>query len=155
MSNTHASRESGSLHDELRRLRQQAGKPSLINVQEHAELEGHEVSKSAFGNLLNGRGKPRWHTVEAFVAGCEHYAATRRPPLQLPPELVDLSGWRARYDADYPDTAARPVGSSTTAALATARRDYEARWRALRWWMSRPGVPPCRDSRRRSVPANR
>ncbi|MGH3903851.1 MAG: NACHT domain-containing protein [Pseudonocardiaceae bacterium] len=111
------------MHNELRHLRQQAGNPSLANLETHARIEGHQVSKSAFGNLLNGQGKPRWGTVEAFVIACAHYASTRQPPLRLPPEAVDLNRWRARSDAAYSSIAAPPPD----AAFVAARRDYEAR----------------------------
>lgn len=118
------------MHEELRQLHQQVGKPTLVTVQEHAELKGHEVSKSAFGNLLNGRNKkPRWETVKAFVAGCDHYARTRRRPLPLAPELVDLGDWRIRYEAAYPDRAVRSTGASAEAVFAAARREYEEQLR--------------------------
>src|SRR5262249_2778724 len=78
--------------------------------------------KATLGNLLNGDGKPRWDTVEAFVAACAGYAHSRQPPLRLPPNAVDLHGWRARYDAAYP--SAKGPSNATFAAM---RRDYLAR----------------------------
>jgi energy-coupling factor transporter ATP-binding protein EcfA2 len=112
------------VHDEVRQLHQQVGKPSLVSLEKHAGLAGHRVSKSAFGNLLNGRGKPRWDTVEAFVAACAGYARSHRPPLRLPPNATDLNSWRTRYDAAYP--AAKAPGG---AVFVAARRAYLARLR--------------------------
>ena len=115
------------MHEELRRLRELAGRPSLASLEQHAHIAGHEVSKSAFGNLLKGQGKPRWETVEAFVAACRSYAGTRWSRT-LPPEAVDLDGWKARYAAAYPSA---PVHSASLAdrAFAAARQDYVARLR--------------------------
>ncbi|MGH3997943.1 MAG: NACHT domain-containing protein, partial [Pseudonocardiaceae bacterium] len=109
------------MHDELRQLHQQVDKPSLASLESHA---GHRVSKATFGNLLHGRGKPRLETVLAFVAACASYAKSRRPPLRLPSDAVNLDSWRARYDTAYPSTAAPAEG-----AFAAARRQYLARLR--------------------------
>jgi hypothetical protein len=97
------------VRDEVRWLYQQVGKPSLVSLEKHAALKGHSVSKSAFGNLLNGHGKPRWATVEAFVAACAGCARDHRPPLRLPPNAIDLRSWRTRYDAAY--SSARAPGA--------------------------------------------
>lgn len=110
------------MHGELRKLHQQVGKPSLASLEKHAGLTGHRVSRATFGNLLNGHGRPRWETVEAFVVACAAYARSCRPPLRLAPDAVGLDGWRIRYAAVYPPTAA-PVD----AAFSTVRRDYLAR----------------------------
>ena len=74
------------MHDQLRQLYQQVGKPSLARLKKHADLAGHPVSKATFGNLLKEQGKPRLDTVEAFVIACASYADGRKPPLRLPPE---------------------------------------------------------------------
>ncbi|MGH4010494.1 MAG: HEAT repeat domain-containing protein [Pseudonocardiaceae bacterium] len=112
------------MHDELRQLRHQVGEPSLASLEKHAGLTGHRVSKATFGNLLHGRGKPRWETVEAFVAACVGYARSRRPPQQLPPNAADLDGWRIRYDVAYPSTV-----TTVDAAFTAVRQDYLARLR--------------------------
>ncbi len=112
------------MHEELRRLREQAGNPSLAALTAHSSLEGHRVSKSAFGDLLTGKGKPRQETVEAFVAACAHYAATRRPALQLPSDAVNVKIWRRRYAAAYPSAA-----PSVDAPFVVARAEYLARVR--------------------------
>ena len=121
---TQAGQEGGSLHEELRRLHQQVGSPSPASLAKHAGIAGYQGSKSTFWNVLKGQGKPRLETVEAFVTACTHYASTRRPPLRLPPDAVDLAGWRSRYAAAYPTTEA-----PADAGFAAARRDYVARVR--------------------------
>ena len=110
------------MREEFVRLYQQVGNPSLASLEKHAALTGHRVSKATFGNLLNGRGRPRLDTVEAFVTACASYARSRRPPLKLSPEAFDLDDWRSRYVAAYPSTAA-----TVDTAFAAARRDYFAR----------------------------
>ncbi len=110
------------MHDELHQLRQQAGNPPLASLEKHSRLAGYSVSKSAFGNLLKGRGKPRWDTVEAFVTACVHHARSHRLP--LPPNAAELDAWRTRYDAAYPSTSTRAPGD---AAFAAVRRGYLAR----------------------------
>jgi hypothetical protein len=92
------------LLQELNQLRQQAGSPSLVNLATHAALAGKAVSKSTFGNLLNGK-DTRLATVEAFVLACARYASTRRPPISLPPDEINLDVWGDRYAAAHP----RPV----------------------------------------------
>jgi len=116
--------ELGQLHQELRQLHRRVSCPSLVSLEKHASLAGHRVSKATFGNLLNGKGKPRLETVEAFVAACASYARSRRPPLQLASGAVELDGWRIRYAAVYPSTAI-----PGDAAFDVVRRDYLARLR--------------------------
>ncbi|MDQ3762484.1 MAG: HEAT repeat domain-containing protein, partial [Actinomycetota bacterium] len=125
------------MHDELCQLYQQVANPSLASLVEHAGLAGHRVSKATFGNLLNKRGKPRWDTVEAFVAACAGYARSRRPPLRLSPGAVDLDRWRNRYATAYPFTAA-----PGDAAFAAARREYLARLRERYGWVDLEVLTP-------------
>jgi predicted negative regulator of RcsB-dependent stress response/Cdc6-like AAA superfamily ATPase len=100
--------------DELLQLFLAVGRPSLAQLKENAELEGHAISRSALWYLLNGKGRPRLATVEAFVAACTRLARNHRPPIRLPGELVDSERWRTLHlaadaSAVLDDAAALPI----------------------------------------------
>ena len=84
--------------EELRHLHHLAGRPSLDTVVKHAHLAGCRTSKSTLSNLLAGK-PTRVDAVEAFVVGCDRYARTRHPVIQLPDEAVDQQAWRDRHAA--------------------------------------------------------
>jgi hypothetical protein len=86
---------------QLRRLRQAAGQPSLRELQDHAAFEGHEISLASLSALLNGKGRPRRATVDAFVAACCSFARRHRPPIKLDPELANEARWRDLYAITY------------------------------------------------------
>jgi tetratricopeptide (TPR) repeat protein len=99
--------------DQLRRLYQAAGSPSMTQLEHHANLAGRKVSRVAMWELLNGKRRPRLPTVEAFVVACCGYARSRR--IRLTAEEADLEVWRIRYRTAYPSPAM--AGSSAGGAV--------------------------------------
>jgi len=87
-----------ALHTRLASLRSKAGSPSYAKLTAAADLVGVKLSRSTVSNLLIGKLQPRWETVSAFVVACKYHAATSRPPMPLPAEVVDLVRWRTWYD---------------------------------------------------------
>ena len=83
--------------EELAQLFMAVGKPSLAALKRNAEFDRHEISRAALWYLLNGRGRPRLSTVEAFVAACMRIARNHRPPIRLPDSLTDPDRWRALH----------------------------------------------------------
>jgi hypothetical protein len=83
--------------EDLAQLFTAVGRPSLAALKENAEVEGYDVSRSTLWHLLNGKGRPRLNTVEAFVAACVRIARIRRPPIRLPDLLTDPQHWRALH----------------------------------------------------------
>ncbi|WP_406841870.1 tetratricopeptide repeat protein (plasmid) [Streptomyces sp. AHU1] len=75
-------------------------RPGVRAVQDHADRAGAggTLSKATVGNLLNATTNPRRSSVEAFVAGCLHYARSRKPPIDLPGERDTQNYWMRRYD---------------------------------------------------------
>lgn len=86
------------LLESVQDLHRKAGAPALAQMRRYAWRQGHTVSRSALWTLLNGRGVPRLETLEAFVAACAGYAGSRRPPVRLSREDVDLATWRERHE---------------------------------------------------------
>ncbi len=82
----------------LQRLYEAAGNPAYRKLSAHADLEGVRLPVATAGDLLTGKSAPRWTTVEAFVIACVRYAATRRPAVILPDDVVDLELWRRAHE---------------------------------------------------------
>src|SRR4051812_17133527 len=77
----------------LKELHRLIRSPTYRELRKKADLDGVGLPPATLGALLNGPGLPRWETVEAFVKGCRKYAEINRPPLSLPPAMVDLNVW--------------------------------------------------------------
>jgi tetratricopeptide (TPR) repeat protein len=112
------------VRDELRRLHRDAGAPSLSQLKDHADRQGYTISRAALADLLNGKGRPRLSTVEAFVGACARFARTHRPPIRLASDSVDHEIWRARYFATYEDGGVR--GTAPAAGTAIVPRQLPA-----------------------------
>jgi hypothetical protein len=83
----------------LRELYTQAGSPTADRLKEHADIQGHTVSRSALISATSDSGAGlRWTTVEAFIDACRSYALSRRRP--LPPGTIDMSMWREMFEID-------------------------------------------------------
>lgn len=103
----------GAFARRLRRLREAAGQPTFRQLHDQAELAGLQLPTSTAQELLSGRRRPRWGTVEAFVVASTAHAHSRRPPLVLPTTLEDLRSWRRWFEGlcDQPppsDVNSRP-----------------------------------------------
>ena len=111
------------IRDELRRLHEQAGKPTADNLKEHADRRGHSVGRATLWAVLTGTGGLRWATVEAFVDACDNYAGSRRRP--LPRDVVNMLTWRTRFDRTYPpERSARAQPLPRRVGLVPRLADY-------------------------------
>lgn len=88
----------GNLLEALDALHALAGAPNDRQLEAYASHAGHQLSRATANNVRLHRGRPRWETVEAFVAACQLFAKTRRTPLSIPVEYRALPLWRKRYD---------------------------------------------------------
>jgi hypothetical protein len=87
-----------SLPEALTALHVLVGAPDDRQLEHYASLTGHRLARSTANNVRHGRGRPRFETVEAFVAGCLTFAEKRKPPVYVPAEYSDLKMWQVRYD---------------------------------------------------------
>lgn len=81
--------------DELRRLRQQAGGPSLNALVAAAAGRGRPLARSTLSDKLNAKSLPEWDFVAAYVDACAAYAA--QLGIELPAELTDPARWDAAH----------------------------------------------------------
>jgi tetratricopeptide (TPR) repeat protein len=81
--------------DELRRLRRQAGEPSLNRVVALAAGMSHPLARSTISDKLNARSLPEWEFVASYVTACAVHA--QRSGIPLPAEAVDLKRWAALH----------------------------------------------------------
>jgi hypothetical protein len=100
----------------LRELREAAGRPTYKKLHDLAELAGRTLPISTAHELLAGDRRPRWATVEAFVATAIAYAKHRRPPILLDDRLGDIEFWRDLYEGTEGPAGndSGPVHASTT-----------------------------------------
>ncbi|HEV2783217.1 MAG TPA: tetratricopeptide repeat protein [Actinophytocola sp.] len=77
--------------DELRRLRELAGSPSLNQLAALTAGQPRPLPRSTISDKLNAKSLPEWDFVESFVAACAAYAA--RTGRQLPAEATDRDRW--------------------------------------------------------------
>jgi hypothetical protein len=106
------------LRRRLRQLHLAAGRPTFRKLHEQASLAGRTLPISTAHELLAGRRRPRWVTVEAFVIAAVAYAHRRRPPADHPDRLGELAVWRRLYEridgpADPSPDGVRPHPRST------------------------------------------
>jgi hypothetical protein len=104
------------LRRRLRVLHRIAGRPTFRKLHEQASLIGRTLPISTAHELLAGRRRPRWVTVEAFVAAATACARSRRPPIDLPDRLGDLGSWRHLYDRIDGPTDTRRDGAHPRSA---------------------------------------
>ncbi|WP_326557632.1 ATP-binding protein [Micromonospora sp. NBC_01796] len=81
--------------DELRRLRQLAGAPSLNELVAVAARLQQPLARSTLSDKLNAKSLPEWHFVAAYVSACSAHAEQVGVP--LPAELTDLARWDAEH----------------------------------------------------------
>ncbi|MEH1016655.1 tetratricopeptide repeat protein [Micromonospora sp. CPCC 206060] len=81
--------------DELRRLRQLAGAPSLNNLVAIAARLQHPLARSTLSDKLNAKSLPDWDFVVAYVDSCVAHA--EQVGARLPAELTDLAHWDAAH----------------------------------------------------------
>jgi hypothetical protein len=82
---------------QLRQLYEAAGRATYRQLESLADREGRTLARATAQDLISGTGRPRWTTVEAFVIACAAHVRARR--MDLPPEMLDLMGWRLSYEA--------------------------------------------------------
>src|SRR6266511_2781946 len=77
--------------DQLSRLRQLAGSPSLNELV--ALSAGYEwpLRRSTISDKLNARSLPEWDFVVSFVSACREHA--EKAGITLPADAADLAGW--------------------------------------------------------------
>ncbi|MFI2666224.1 hypothetical protein [Micromonospora carbonacea] len=80
--------------DELRRLRQIAGGPSL-NMLVAAAQGRQPLARSTLSDKLNAKSLPDWDFVVAYVGACVAHA--ERTGVRLPAEATDLARWDAAH----------------------------------------------------------
>jgi hypothetical protein len=100
----------------LRQVYQDVRSPSYRMLRRHASFTGLQLATSTLGDLLSGRGIPRWETVEAFIRACERCAVAER--LVLPKDTFDLRG----LQADYRRMASAAAGRGGRGGRAAAGR---------------------------------
>jgi len=98
------------LRRRLRQLHVAVGRPTFRKLHEQASLAGYTLPISTAQELLAGRRRPRWVTVEAFVAAAIEYAHRRRPPVAIPDRLGELETWRRLHEG-IDATDPRPDGA--------------------------------------------
>ncbi|MEV4629337.1 tetratricopeptide repeat protein [Micromonospora sp. NPDC049523] len=81
--------------DELKRLRQLAGAPSLNELVAVATRLHQPLARSTLSDKLNAKSLPEWHFVAAYVSACSAHAEQVGVP--LPAELSDLGRWDAEH----------------------------------------------------------
>ncbi|GGP75477.1 ATP-binding protein [Saccharothrix coeruleofusca] len=81
--------------DELKRLRDRAGAPSLNRLAALTAALPHPLPRSTISDKLNARSLPEWEFVASFVTACAAHA--EQSGVALPPTAVDLDRWAARH----------------------------------------------------------
>jgi tetratricopeptide (TPR) repeat protein len=90
--------EVGDLHAALTALHAFAGVPSDRQIEAYASFAGYRLPRATASTTRLGRAVPQWETVEAFVAACQMYAKTRKPPIRIPAIYADVPLWRKRHE---------------------------------------------------------
>ncbi|MFF0717547.1 ATP-binding protein [Micromonospora sp. NPDC003816] len=81
--------------DDLRRLRQHCGSPSLNTLVAVSTALGSALARSTLSDKLNAKSLPEWPFVVSYVTAClAHAAQTGRP---VPTEMAELSRWDAAH----------------------------------------------------------
>jgi hypothetical protein len=95
----HSERDISDLREALDALYSLVGKPSDRQLETCASQAGLRLPRATANTVRRSRGVPRWETIEAFVAACQHFARKHKPPISISMEYIDLPLWRKRYDA--------------------------------------------------------
>ncbi|WP_329008050.1 tetratricopeptide repeat protein [Micromonospora rifamycinica] len=110
--------------DELRRLRQRAGGPSLNELVAVAARRGRPLARSTLSDKLNAKSPPDRAFVLDYLGACVAYA--EQAGIRLPAELTDPARWEtAHWRMLGAADAAR--ADERLAAAARAERDRQAR----------------------------
>ena len=82
--------------DQLKQLHEQAGHPTLVELQEQKPAW---LARSTVSKLLNGKfdRPPSWERISAFVSACVEIGKSKH--LRMLPEEVLLEEWRHRHAA--------------------------------------------------------
>jgi KAP family P-loop domain len=100
---------------ELRRVRTDAGQPSLPDLESVSRRPGGvPVSGTAMSAVLAGGQVPTWEFVVGFVTACEAYATGHG--ISLPADVSDLDRLRRRYDGVLAELDRTPQATVRTAA---------------------------------------
>jgi tetratricopeptide (TPR) repeat protein len=81
----------------LRKLRIDAGLPSIRALESHMKAGNHPFSRSTIEDKLQGKTTPSWEFVVAFVHACRRHAG--EVDRRLSPEAADLAVWRDSHNA--------------------------------------------------------
>ncbi|MEU1605891.1 ATP-binding protein [Micromonospora matsumotoense] len=81
--------------EELRRLRQLAGGPSLNTLVAVAARRGRPLARSTLSDKLNAKSLPDWDFVTDYLGACVAYA--EQAGARLPAELTDPGRWEAAH----------------------------------------------------------
>ncbi|WP_433231964.1 ATP-binding protein [Micromonospora sp. CA-248260] len=81
--------------EELRRLRQLAGGPSLNTLVAVAARRGRPLARSTLSDKLNARSLPDWDFVTGYLGACVAYA--EQAGTRLPADLTDPARWETAY----------------------------------------------------------
>ena len=81
--------------EELRRLRQLAGGPSLNTLVAVAARRGRPLARSTLSDKLNAKSLPDWDFVTGYLGACVAYA--EQAGARLPAELTDPGRWEAAH----------------------------------------------------------
>jgi hypothetical protein len=94
------------LRGELRRLHFEAGEPTLDSLVGYVGLRR---SRLTLGDVLVGRHRPTWGTLDAYIDACVQHANVHSK--HLPAELTAKRRWTELYEAAY-STRGRPSGAA-------------------------------------------
>jgi hypothetical protein len=85
---------------ELRKLRTDAGEPSLRDMEVRAEAVNYPCSRTSFSEAARGKELPTWRIAAAYVAACG----------------VDPESWRKRWERTEALSKGRPFDDGTNVA---------------------------------------
>lgn len=81
--------------DELKRLRELSGTPSLNKLVAISAALNQPLARSTLSDKLNAKSLPEWSFVVSFVKACLTHAD--QAGIQLPAELADMNHWDAAH----------------------------------------------------------
>ncbi|MFI7024400.1 ATP-binding protein [Micromonospora sp. NPDC049900] len=81
--------------DDLKRLRQHCGSPSLNTLVAVSTALGSPLARSTLSDKLNAKSLPEWPFVVSYVTTCLAHA--ERAGIPVPAEMAELSRWDAAH----------------------------------------------------------